>query len=87
MRGQSVSIDRREAYYERAAPLIAKDPLGFYTRAEHGRRVQAGIKPQDLKPIPAGVNVSQLIREARAAGMGMFVAQLEVEEEMRKCAK
>ena len=46
----SISIDRREAYYERAASLIAADPLGFYCRAEAGRRVQSGIKPQDLKP-------------------------------------
>jgi hypothetical protein len=44
----SISIDRREAYYERAASLIAKDPLAFYTRAEQGRRVQSGIQRQDL---------------------------------------
>ena len=49
----SISIDRREAYYERAASLIAKDPLGFYCRAEAGRRVQCGIKPQALKPFHA----------------------------------
>jgi hypothetical protein len=36
----SISIDRREAYYERAATLIAADPLAFYTRAEKGRQVQ-----------------------------------------------
>ena len=46
----SISIDRREAYYERAAQLIAADPLGFYCRAEAGRRVQSGIKPKDLQP-------------------------------------
>ena len=49
----SISIDRREAYYERAASLIAKDPLGFYCRAEAGRRVQGNIKPKDLQPFNA----------------------------------
>lgn len=33
--------DNREAYYARVAPHIAADPLGFYTRAEAGRRFQA----------------------------------------------
>lgn len=47
---RSVSIDRREAYYERAAGAITKDPLGFYTRAEKGRAVQAGVKTADLQP-------------------------------------
>ena len=49
----SISIDRREAYYERAAQLIAADPLGFYCRAEAGRRVQGNIKPKDLQPFHA----------------------------------
>ena len=49
----SISIDRREAYYERAAQLIAADPLGFYCRAEAGRRVQGNIKPKDLQPFRA----------------------------------
>jgi hypothetical protein len=49
----SISIDRREAYYERAAALIAADPLGFYTRAEKGRQVQSHIKPKDLAPFHA----------------------------------
>jgi hypothetical protein len=49
----SISIDRREAYYERAASLIAADPLGFYCRAEAGRRVQGNIKPKDLQPFHA----------------------------------
>lgn len=44
------SVDRREAYYERVAHLIAKAPLWFYTRAENGRRIQQRIKPGDLKP-------------------------------------
>jgi len=49
----SISIDRREAYYERAAQLIAADPLAFYCRAEAGRRVQGNIKPKDLQPFLA----------------------------------
>ena len=49
----SISIDRREAYYERAATLIAQDPLAFYTRAEKGRQVQSHIKPKDLQPFHA----------------------------------
>jgi len=49
----SISIDRREAYYERCASLIAADPLGFYCRAENGRRVQSNIKPKDLQPFSA----------------------------------
>jgi hypothetical protein len=49
----SISIDRRGAYYERAASLIAADPLGFYTRAEKGRQVQSHIKPRDLQPFHA----------------------------------
>ena len=53
----SISIDRREAYYERCASLIAADPLGFYTRAENGRRLQNGIKPKDLQPFHAMDNV------------------------------
>lgn len=44
----SISIDRREAYYERAASLIARDPVDFYARAAHGRMVQAKIQPADL---------------------------------------
>ena len=36
----STSIDRRADYYARSAPLIAADPLDFYTRAENGRRFQ-----------------------------------------------
>ncbi len=44
----SISIDRREEYYKKVAPLITKNPLGFYCRAERGKRVQASIKPKDL---------------------------------------
>lgn len=51
----SMSIDRREAYYERCAALIAKDPLGFYSRAEAGRRIQSAIKPKDLQPFAQSV--------------------------------
>jgi len=59
----ATSIDRREAYYERAATLIAADMLGFYTRAEAGRRIQAAINPRDYqtpRPKPALCNVRQL---------------------------
>lgn len=45
MRDGTVSIDRREGYYERCASLIAKDPLGFYVRAEAGRRIQNALRP------------------------------------------
>lgn len=37
----STSVDRRAAYYARCAPVIAADPLDFYTRAEKGRRFLA----------------------------------------------
>jgi hypothetical protein len=37
----SMSIDRRAEYYARCAPLIAADPLDFYTRAEKGRQFLA----------------------------------------------
>lgn len=53
MQYASISIDRREAYYERCAALIAADPLGFYSRAENGRRLQSCIKPKDLQPFHA----------------------------------
>jgi hypothetical protein len=53
MQYASISVDRREAYYERCASIIARDPLGFYTRAEAGRRVQNSIKPSDLQPFHA----------------------------------
>lgn len=39
-RYETMSIDRRPDYYANAAELIANDPLGFYTRAERGRRWQ-----------------------------------------------
>lgn len=48
MRYASTSIDRRADYYARIAPLIAADPLDFYTRAERGRRFMAGR----LNPYP-----------------------------------
>lgn len=44
----STSIDRRADYYARIAPLIAADPLDFYTRAERGRRFLAAR----LNPYP-----------------------------------
>lgn len=48
--------DRRAEYYEKAAELIAADPLGFYTRAERGREIQAAIKATDYEtPKPAAI--------------------------------
>lgn len=38
-------VDRREAYYSRAALHIAADPLDFYTRAERGRRYTGASLP------------------------------------------
>jgi hypothetical protein len=35
--------DRRAAYYERAALVIATDSLAFYSRAERGRVIQADL--------------------------------------------
>lgn len=35
--------DRRAAYYERAALVIATDSLAFYSRAERGRAFQADL--------------------------------------------
>jgi hypothetical protein len=72
--GASISIDRREAYYERAASLIAADPLGFYIRAEAGRQVQGNIKPKDLMQFTSAVapkpdfapNVVPLLKWKRA---------------------
>lgn len=49
-RDGTFTVDRREAYYERVAPYIARNPVGHYARAERGRRVQAGINPKDLQP-------------------------------------
>jgi hypothetical protein len=64
----SISIDRREAYYARAADLIAKDPLWFYARAEAGRRIQAAIKPKDLQPFtPADTAPAVVAPEIHAA--------------------
>lgn len=46
----STSIDRRADYYARIAPLIAADPLDFYTRAERGRRfVAARLNPYPVE--------------------------------------
>lgn len=50
----STSIDRRADYYARSAPLIAADPLDFYTRAENGRRFQMSrldLRASKPKPI------------------------------------
>lgn len=65
MKYAQISIDRRAEYYERAASLIAADPLGFYARAEKGRQVQAAIKPKDLQPFsPASAAPAQEERVA-----------------------
>lgn len=46
----STSIDRRADYYARIAPLIAADPLDFYTRAERGRRILASrLNPHPIE--------------------------------------
>lgn len=48
-RYETVSTDRKAAYYANVAPLIAADPLFFYTRAEKGRKWLAAMnapKPQ-----------------------------------------
>lgn len=47
MRYETISTDRRAAYYERAGEVIAADPLDFYCRAERGRRWQH-MNLQDL---------------------------------------
>lgn len=36
MRYQSMTIDRRQAYYTKAAEHIAKDPLGYQGRIQRG---------------------------------------------------
>lgn len=61
------TVDRREAYYERVAPLVAKNPVSFYARAERGRRVQAAIKPKDLAPFKAPPRTATKITDIRAA--------------------
>ena len=49
----AVVIALEASWKERCASIIAKDPLGFYCRAEAGRRVQGNIKPKDLQPFRA----------------------------------
>lgn len=53
---QQISIDRREAYYKRTAKLVAQDPLGYYARAEAGRKIQNALRPN--------LTLAQLIRRA-----------------------
>jgi len=43
----STSIDRRAAYYQRCAEVIASDPLDFYCRAEKGRQFLAARRVPD----------------------------------------
>ena len=55
----STSIDRRADYYARSAPLIAADPLDFYTRAENGRRFQMSrLNLRASKPKPTAPTLS-----------------------------
>lgn len=59
-----VIVDRRRAYYERAAEHIAADPLDFYTRAERGRRwiaQQFAIPIIALTPAPAAPATSNVL--------------------------
>ena len=54
----STRVDRRAAYYARCAELIACDPLGFYTRAERGRKYLASRRDQAVvEPSAALANV------------------------------
>lgn len=70
----STSIDRRAQYYARSAPLIAADPLDFYTRAENGRKFQINqlnartLQPQALPSAPdSPIDELALRRRIRAA--------------------
>lgn len=46
------TTDRRDAYYGRAAPIIATDSLAFYTRAERGRVFQMNLFPRAAEFAP-----------------------------------
>lgn len=48
------STDRREAYYQRAAPAIGRDPNAHYTRAMAGLAFQARLNTQ-----PAGAKLAK----------------------------
>ena len=54
----STSIDRRAQYYARIAPLIATDPITFYSRAEKGRLYLASRRSGSDAPAPAANVVS-----------------------------
>jgi hypothetical protein len=63
-----VEIDRREAYYERVAKVIAADPLDFYCRAEKGRRFQATITNPVVRLRRAKLMLVAFNPQARARG-------------------
>mgnify|MGYP001577520531 CR=1 FL=1 len=58
-----ITVDKRREYYERAAAVIAADLLDFYSRAERGRKIQAGF-PWMVKPAHAS-NVLTLKRKTK----------------------
>jgi hypothetical protein len=62
----SKSIDRRAEYYARCAEVIADDPLGFYARAERGRRYIESHRVAFVAP-PSPTLTSIFDRAAEAA--------------------
>lgn len=60
----STSVDRRAEYYNRAAAVIAADPLDFYTRAEKGRKFQAEHFI-DVRPVAVPAVVARCLDDAR----------------------
>jgi hypothetical protein len=60
----STSVDRRAEYYNRAAAVIAADPLDFYTRAEKGRKFQAEHFI-DARPAAVPAIVARCLDDAR----------------------
>ena len=61
----TVTVDRRAQYYQRVAELIAADPLGFYARAERGRRIQSRFPW--MKPRSTALTVVPVWPQARRA--------------------
>jgi hypothetical protein len=62
----SKSIDRRAEYYARCASVIAEDPLGFYARAERGRKYLESHRATFVAP-PSPSLTSLFARAAKAA--------------------
>ena len=57
----TTSIDRRAAYYQRCAEVIASDPLDFYCRAEKGRQyLEARRVPDPIEAMRATPVLSAL---------------------------